>query len=49
VATTISSTIPNIHLNYNSSITLDSLGTPFATITINSDGSNYYGQCITYY
>lgn len=49
LSTTISSTISNIHLNYNSDINLNSSGTPFATIIINSDGSHYYGQCITYY
>lgn len=49
VSTIISAGIANIHLNYDTPISLNSGGTPFATITINSDGSNYYGQCITYY
>lgn len=49
ILTTLQLSIQNIYVNYNSAISLNSSGTPFATITINSDGSNYYGQCITYY
>ena len=48
-ATTLAASILNLRLNYNSPISLTSGGTPYAILTIYSDGSLYYGNVVAYY
>ena len=49
LATTLSGTIAGLRLNYNTNISLSSAGTPYAIMTIYSDGSLYYGNVVSYY
>jgi len=50
LATTLSSSIIGIQLNYNSNISLTSSpGTPYAIMTIYSDGTRNYANVETYY
>jgi hypothetical protein len=48
-ATTLAALITNLHLNYNSPISLTGAGTPYAILTIYSDGSLNYGNVVAYY
>ena len=49
-ATTLAASILNLQLNYNSPISLAvAPGTPYAILTIYSDGSLYYGNVVAYY